>query len=219
MVTRFPNRAIAGQQLAQQLLSQTAALLPPTSLVLALPRGGVPVAHAIATTLDLPLELWLVRKLGVPGQPELAMGALALPRSRLLNTAILAQCDVSPRQVELVTDQEYQELHRRNQLYRQGRPAPSVTGRTVILVDDGIATGATMQVAVSTLSAQHPAAIVIAVPVASPMALRILQPQVAQILCPLVPEFLRSISLWYDNFDQTSDDEVQTLLQSHSNPN
>lgn len=209
MGLKFLDRCRAGQLLAQQLSHLRKF---EQGIILALPRGGVPVGYEIAYVLNWPLDVWLVRKLGVPGQPELAMGAIALPQARVLNKGLIAKLEVSEAQVEAVVQAELQELHRRNQRYRQEKPLPVVEGKLVILVDDGLATGATMQAAISALRPYHPSSITIAVPVAAPSSLKQLEPQVNDIVCPLTPKFMGSISQWYAHFEPVADEEVVALL-------
>lgn len=216
MVNRYQNRSEAGQRVAQALKAQVPEAAWTNGIVLALPRGGVPVGAEIADALGLPLDVWLVRKLGVPGQSELAMGALALPKSRFLNSTLVTELNISADQVEAITQQEHQELKRRNQAYRQEKPLPQVENRPIVLVDDGIATGATMRVAIAALRSQQPTCITVAVPVASPSSLEVLAQQVDHVVCPLCPESMHSISLWYEQFPQTSDTEVQQTLQRYA---
>ncbi|MBF2034431.1 MAG: phosphoribosyltransferase [Leptolyngbyaceae cyanobacterium T60_A2020_046] len=212
MATRFRNRQDAGQQLAARLPSVVEADQP--GVVVALPRGGLPLGYEIAKQLNWPLEAWLVRKLGVPGQPELAMGAIALPQVRILNSDIVEDLHISPAQVDWVTALELEELDRRNRRYRHGAPPPNVAGKTVILVDDGVATGATMQVAIATVKAAHPRAIVVAVPVAAPSSLAAIQGQVDAVVCLKIPPTLRSVGQWYDDFEPVPDEVVQHLLKT-----
>ncbi len=215
MVSRFRNRQEAGQRLAKQL---TAYRNRPDVLVLALPRGGVPVAFEVALALNLPLDICLVRKLGVPGQKELAMGAIAPGGVRVLNTDVVQWMNISEETLDQVAAQEQQELERRDRTYRgnlQGtyRPAASVRDLTIILVDDGIATGSTLRAAIATLRQQHPQQIVVAVPVAPPVICEALEAEVDQCCCLLMPESLASIGAWYQDFSQTTDHEVRTLLE------
>ena len=209
MNNRFHNRTEAGQQLAEKLQSyQNKA----DTLVLALPRGGVPVAYCIAKQLNLPLDICLVRKLGVPEQTELAMGAIALGGVRILNTDIINGLKILPQMIEEVTQKEQQELHRREQVYRGDRPFPKIYNQTVILVDDGIATGATIKAAIAIIKKQQAKHIIIAVPVAPPSVCQELGHEVEQLISLKTPENLHSISLWYDDFSQTTDEEVCSLL-------
>ncbi len=210
MVLKFLDRHRAGQMLAQQL-SHLRASAP--GMVLALPRGGVPLGYEIACLLNWPLDIWLVRKLGVPDQPELAMGALALPHSQVLNLGLIDRLKISDAQLNAVVQTELKELNRRNQRYRQERSLPQLTGKPVILVDDGLATGATMQVAIMALKPHQPASITVVVPIAAPSSLKQIAAQVDRVICPLTPEFMGSISQWYVHFDPVTDEEVVDLLE------
>lgn len=209
MSSKFLNRHQAGKQLAQELIRYVG---PERGLVLALPRGGVPIGYEIACALNWSLDIWLVRKLGAPDQPELAIGAIALPHTKILNSDLITKLQVSKPQLEAVIQSEKQELNRRNQCYRQAKPLPAIAHKSVILVDDGIATGATMQAAVAALHAHQPSDLTVAVPVAAPGSLHQIQNRVDHIICPLIPEIMGSISQWYDNFEPVTDDEVVALL-------
>ncbi len=209
MNIRFHNRTEAGQRLAEQLEVYKNRK---DVLVLALPRGGVPVAFEIAKKLNLPLDICLVRKLGVPDRPELAMGAIALGGVRIINQDVVHGWGISPRIIEQVTQEEQQELHRREQVYRGHKPFPTIYNQTIILVDDGIATGSSIKAAIAILKQQQPKKIIIAVPVAPPSVCQELSHEVDQFVCVTMPENLNSISLWYDDFSQTSDQEVCSLL-------
>ncbi|HEY9628344.1 MAG TPA: phosphoribosyltransferase [Coleofasciculaceae cyanobacterium] len=206
---QFRDRTEAGQLLAARLSRYANRQ---DVLVLALPRGGVPIAYEIAQTLQADLDLCLVRKLGVPGQPELAMGAIASGGFRVMNTEIVESLHISERQVLQVATLEQAELERRQRLYRGDRPALAIRDRTVILVDDGIATGATLRAALAVLKPQQPRAIVIAVPIASPHSFRAFQSLVDEIICLATPELLHSIGQYYKDFSQTSDQQVCQLL-------
>lgn len=210
---QFQDRRDAGQQLARRLLSRYRRR--PHTLVLALPRGGVPVAFEVAATLELPLDICLVRKLGAPGHAELAIGAIAASGVRVLNADLIEQLAIPPHWIEQVTAAETAELERRQRVYRLGRPPMDLTDQTVILVDDGVATGATLRAALAILRQSQVKAIVVAVPVAHPAVVAELRPQVDDIVCLITPEPLQSISLWYSHFDQTDDDTVRALLQHH----
>lgn len=205
----FRNRTEAGQRLAAML---GAYAHRPDVLVLALPRGGVPVAFEVARALSAPLDIIIVRKLGVPFERELAMGAIASGGIRVLNTDIIASLDIPPDVVEAVTAEEQRELERRERVYRGDRPAPVIRGRTVILVDDGIATGATIRAAVGAIRQQQPARIIIAAPVAAAVTYDELRPLVDELVCVLTPGALIGIGYWYDQFPQLSDDELRALL-------
>ena len=182
------------------------------TVVLGLPRGGVPVAYEIAIALDLPLDIWPVRKLGVPGQAEFAMGAIAPQQIRVLNQGVIQRLHISPYAVAQVTRRESEELDRRQQLYHQGRSPLDLAGKTVILVDDGAATGLTLRAAIQSVQQQRPAQIVVALPVAAPAAVTTLERVVDELVCLVVPDQLQAVSHWYQNFDQTSDSTVCTLL-------
>jgi putative phosphoribosyl transferase len=181
-------------------------------MVLALPRGGVPVAFEIATQLHLPLDVWIVRKLGVPYHKELAMGAIAASGERVMNQQVVKWSNISPETIERVVKEETAELKRRDQLYRQGRAWPSLADQIIILVDDGIATGATMQAAIASLKPHQPKEIIVAVPIVSADICRSIQTEVNQVVCLLQPESLDAIGRWYLNFAQTSDQEVRDCL-------
>lgn len=209
MTVRLQNRTEAGQLLALRLTTYTNC---PNGLVLALPRGGVPVAFEIASKLHLPLDVCLVRKLGVPGHKELAMGAIASGNITVINRDVVNWLHVPPEDIERVADREKQELERRDRVYRGNRPYPQIRDRTIVLVDDGVATGATMRAAINALRQQQPEAIVVAVPVIAPSVYEELSTEVDKIICLQKPEPLHSISLWYEDFSQTSDGEVRDLL-------
>ena len=210
MTTRFRDRTDAGQVLAQKL---SAYANRPDVLVLGLPRGGVPVAFPVAKALNAPLDVFVVRKLGVPHQTELAMGAIASGGVRVLNELVLRSLDIPSDVIDRVAISEQQELERRERLYRDDRPAPEYTGRIVILVDDGLATGSTMHAAVMALRQKQPARIVIAVPVAVPEACDRFRREVDEVVCALTPENLWAVGQGYEDFSQTADEEVQELLK------
>jgi putative phosphoribosyl transferase len=212
---RFRDRKQAGKLLSDRLKRYARNR---DTLVLALPRGGVPVAFEIARALNLPLDVCLVRKLGVPGRKELAMGAIGQGGIRVINESIVEDLHVSRAAIAQVAEEEEIELARRDHLYRGERPLPDVAGKTVILVDDGIATGATLKAAILTLKARHPRSIVLAVPVAPPEVCYQLEEWVDQVICLSQPETLQSISLWYDDFAQTNDEEVTELLAKANTP-
>jgi putative phosphoribosyl transferase len=182
-------------------------------LVLALPRGGVPVAYEVAVTLNVPLDLFLVRKLGVPGHEELAMGAIATGGIRVLNDAVIRALKISTPVIDAVAGREQHELERREAAYRGGRPAPVLSSKRIILIDDGLATGSTMRAAVAAARAGGPAAIVIAVPVAAPEACEELGTTADAIVCASTPGSFTAVSQWFDEFPQTSDDEVRELYE------
>jgi len=210
MRLRFTNRFDAGRRLAAALASYAGR---PDVLVLALPRGGVPVAFEVARALDAPLDIFVVRKLGVPGHEEFAMGAIATGGVGLIDDAVVRQLGISEREIEVVTRTEQRELERRERQYRGDRPPPDIAGRTVILVDDGLATGASMRVAVAALRREHPARIVVAVPIAPPETCEALRQEADAVVCALSPDPFDAVGLWYDDFEQTTDDEVRALLE------
>lgn len=205
----FRDRVEAGRALARRLQSYAGRA---DVLVLALPRGGVPVAYQVAEALDAPLDVFLVRKLGVPGHKELAMGALASGGVRLLNESVVHQLGISPAVIDAVAENEQRELERRERLYRGDRPAPDVRGRTVILVDDGLATGSSMRAAAAALRRQHPARIVVAVPIAAESTCAEFRHEVDEVVCAATPEPFYSVGQWYVDFEQTTDEEVGELL-------
>lgn len=205
----FTDRTEAGRQLGEALVGYRGRT---DLLVLALPRGGVPVAAEVARQLEAPLDLMLVRKLGVPTQPELAMGAIATGGAQVLNAEIIQALSISKQQLDCVTESEQRELERREQSYRGERPAPELTGRCVILVDDGLATGASMRVAVDAAAAQGPAELVVAVPVASSDAVALVEQQASHVVALAIPEPFVGVGRWYEAFTQTTDAEVRTLL-------
>ncbi|MGK7879890.1 MAG: phosphoribosyltransferase [Crocosphaera sp.] len=209
MNSRFHNRTQAGQQLAEKLQPYENK---DNTLVLALPRGGVPVAYGIAKKLHLPLDICLVRKLGIPEHPELAMGAIALGGVKILNIDVIEWRKISPQIIEEVTQKEQLELQRREKVYRGEQPFPKIYNQTVILVDDGIATGATIKAAIAIIKKQQAKHIIVAVPVAPPSICQELSHEVDQLICLKTPENLHSISLWYDDFSQITDEEVCSLL-------
>lgn len=205
----FRDRTDAGQQLARQLAAYADC---PDVIVLGLPRGGVPIAFEVAAALRVPLDVCLVRKLGVPGQEELAMGAIAPGNVRVLNHDVIRSLHIAQADLDAVAAQEQRELERRDRAYRGDRPLPELRDRTVILVDDGIATGSTMQAAIQTIRAAEPQAIVVAVPIAPSVAVKNLEAVVDRVVCLLMPEPLHAIGQWYENFDQTADRQVRELL-------
>lgn len=205
----FKDRVEAGQILARQL-SKYADQNP---LVLGLPRGGVPVAFEVAKALKAPLDVYIVRKLGVPGHEELAMGAIATGEVRVLNKPVVEDLQISEEEIESETRKEKEELKRREGLYRSGKAPLNVSKRTVLLIDDGIATGSTIKAAVAALKKQKAGRIVIGVPVAPVSTIEELKKEVDEVVCVSAPEFFYAISLWYDEFPQTSDEQVRELLE------
>jgi putative phosphoribosyl transferase len=210
MTRRLQNRNEAGQWLATQLRAYGNH---PEALVLALPRGGVPVGFEVATQLNVPLDICLVRKLGVPGHKELAMGAIATG-VMLRNEAVVQELKIAEAAIERVAASEWQELARRERLYRGNRPVPNVRDRRLLLVDDGIATGATLRAAIASLRPQQPKAIVVAVPVAPPSVCEELKQEADEVVCLLTPTPFNAIGLWYEDFSQTTDAEVRNLLDA-----
>ncbi|WP_341529845.1 phosphoribosyltransferase [Nostoc sp. UHCC 0302] len=211
---RFKNRSLAGQSLAKEL--ETYANRSDV-LVLGLPRGGVPVAFEVAKALNAPLNILVVRKLGVPDQEELAMGAIASGGVRILNESIISEINISDEVIARIAVQEERELERRERLYRGDRPDTDLQGRTVILVDDGLATGATMWAAVVAVQKQQPARIVIAVPIAAPETCKLLANEVDEVVCISTPSPFYSVGSWYEDFPQTTDEEVHNLLAKAAN--
>ncbi len=205
----FADRADAGRQLAE-LLTEYAD--DPSVIVLALPRGGVPIGHAIARRLRAPLDVYVVRKLGVPGHEELAMGALAGDGTSVLDEELIATLRIDPEALQDVVRREIDEVKRREIAYRDARPEPDLRGKVVIIVDDGLATGATMRAAAKALRRRAPARIVAAVPVAAPRTVAALRGVVDRIVCVRTPEPFHAVGLYYANFEQTSDEEVRSLL-------
>jgi putative phosphoribosyl transferase len=209
METIFSNRAEAGQLLAEKLEKYAGR---EDVIVLGLPRGGVPVAYEVARRLEVPLDVFIVRKLGVPGFEELALGAIASGGVRVLNEDVVRALPNANELIESVTTRELAELGRREQIYRDGRPAPDISGRTVILVDDGLATGATMRAAVAALRQLGAAKIVVAVPVGAADTCREIEQEVDETVCAMAPEWFQAVGQFYEDFSQTSDDEVRELL-------
>lgn len=203
------DRIAAGQALAMALETY---LECENLLILALPRGGVPVAFQLAVKLRAQLDLMLVRKLGTPGHTELAMGAIASGGIRVLNDDIISSIHVSDKTIERVVAEELKELERRERAYRGDRPRPEIKGRVVILVDDGIATGATMRAAITAIRQQHPISIIVAVPVAPAETVETLHKEADEVICLATPAPFIAIGKWYENFSQVSDAEVKKLL-------
>ena len=188
----------------------------PGLLVLGLPRGGVPVAYAVAIALNAPLDILLVRKLGVPGQDELAMGAIASNGILILNNSVIQRLGIPESVVEAVSKRETKELHRREQDYRGVRPPVDIPGKTVIVIDDGLATGSTMKAAIAALRRQNPAKIIAAVPTASPETCEELKSAADEIVCAIMPEPFYAVGFSYEDFEQTTDAEVRELIQQAS---
>lgn len=205
----FEDRRAAGRALADRLQH----LRDEATVVLGLPRGGVPVAYEVARALGAPLNVLVVRKLGVPGHEELAMGAIASGGVRIVNDRVAAELDVTERAIAAASAQEELELERRERAYRGESFPLDVTGKTVILVDDGLATGATMRAAIAATRARGAQRIVVAVPTASASTCRSIATEVDEVVCVMTPANFRAVGLWYRNFEQTSDDEVRSLLE------
>jgi putative phosphoribosyl transferase len=182
-------------------------------IVLALPRGGVPVGYEVARKLGAPLDVFVVRKLGAPGQPEFALGAIASGGVRVVNRDAIQALGIADRLVEEIARREQEELSRRERLYRGNRPAPNLTGKTVILVDDGLATGSTMRSAAAAIKQQSPSRLVVAVPVAARSTCDELAQDVDQVVCAVTPFPFFAVGQWYSDFSETSDDEVRDLLE------
>jgi predicted phosphoribosyltransferase len=205
----FADRHEAGRLLGEALAKRLAGR---DVLVLALPRGGVPVAYHVARALGAPLDVFIVRKLGVPGHEELAMGAIASGGVRVLNREVLDAIPIAQRAIDAVAEREERELQRRERDYRGARPPIDVRGKTVVIVDDGLATGSTMRAAVQALRKMAPSAIVVAVPVAASSTCEDFRREVEDVVCLRTPEPFQAVGLWYENFDQTTDEEVHDLL-------
>jgi putative phosphoribosyl transferase len=207
----FEDRREAGRVLAGAL-QQYANVS--SVLVLALPRGGVPVAYEVAKALHAPLDVFVVRKLGAPGQEELALGAIAAGGVRVLNREVVRALGITPEEIERISARELLELERRERQYRGERPPLEVAGRIIILVDDGLATGSTVRAAASALRAGAPAKIVVAVPVAARATCEELRREVDEVICAATPDNFFAVGQWYRHFEQTSDEEVRSLLES-----
>lgn len=206
---RFKDRRDAGRVLARKLSAYKGQT---DVIVLALPRGGVPVAYEVALALNVPLDVFIVRKLGLPGREELAIGAIASGGIRVLNNDIIRVLNVPEEVINIVARNELQELQRREHRYRGDRPAPEVRDRKVILIDDGLATGASMRAAVVGVRAQHPARIIVAVPAAAPELCNAFEFEVDEMVCGMTPEPFYGLSRWYEDFSQTTDEEVRMFL-------
>lgn len=213
MQPQYKDRTDAGKQLAERLAPYKDKA---DVIVLGLPRGGVPVAYEVASALHAPLDVYLVRKLGAPGQEELAMGAIATGGVMLLNHDVIRELDISDEIIRAISMREWQEMARREGLYRGDRPLPEVAGKTVILVDDGLATGFTMRAAIAALKKQGPARIVVAVPVAAAQTAAELSSEVDELVCLFTPDQFYAVGLWYGDFRPVTDEEVRKLLLSSS---
>lgn len=205
----YRDRHEAGRILAEHVREKMEAA---EGVVLALPRGGVPVALEVARAIGAPLDVFIVRKLGVPSQPELAMGAIASGGVKVLNESVLADLDISEKEIAAVADREAAELTRRERSYRDNRPPVELRGRVVILVDDGLATGSTMRAAIAAVRQRGAGRVVVAVPVGAKDTCEELGREVDELICPLQPEMLFAIGQWYEDFSQTTDNEVRECL-------
>lgn len=207
---RFKDRNLAGRLLAAKLMAYAGR---DDVLVLALPRGGVPVGREVARALGAPLDVFIVRKLGVPGQEELAMGAIASGGVRVLNEPVIRALRIPPDAIERVTQEETLELKRRERLYRGDRPWPALRNRVILLVDDGIATGSTVRAAIAALRAHGARHLVVAAPTIAPDTFEALRSAVDAVVAVLVPETFQGVGQWYEDFSQTSDAEVRAILE------
>jgi predicted phosphoribosyltransferase len=206
----FKDRRDAGRKLAQKLMTYAGQS---NAVVLALPRGGVPVAYEVALALRVPLDIFIIRKLGVPGREELALGAIASGGVRVLNGDLIRMLGVPDEVINFVVKRELEEMHRREKAYRNDRPPLEVRERAVILIDDGLATGASMRAAIEGLRAQQPARIVVAVPTAAPDVCEAFETEVDEIVCAVTPEPFYGVGRWYEDFSQVTDAEVRILLE------
>lgn len=211
----FKNRIDAGQQLADKLEELT---LEHNALILGLPRGGLPVAAEVANRLDLELDVFNVRKLGVPGQPEVAMGAMTEDGTRYLNNDLIEALQIGGDEIERIAAREQETLERRAMEYREGRTQPSFKGRQLILIDDGLATGATMRAVIESVRRQNPSRITVAVPVAAKDSAEAMRGITDDFVCPMEPRDFRGVGLWYQDFAQVSDDEVIDILAKARRP-
>jgi predicted phosphoribosyltransferase len=212
----FQNRADAGRKLAERLRN---LMRDSDALVLALARGGVPVGYEVARALGAQLDVFVVRKLGLPDRPELAVGAIASGGVRVLNEGLVKDLDLSSKLIEELTRREALELKRREELYRQGRPAAPIFQRTAILIDDGLATGASMTAAVKAVRLQNPKQVIVAVPVGAENTCKELRKVADAVICAYTPERFLAVSTWYEDFAQTTDEEVQRLLKGEAAAN
>lgn len=211
----YRDREEAGRMLGKRLASYASG---PETIVLGLPRGGVPVALEVARILHAPLDVFLVRKLGLPSQPELAMGAIASGGVQVINEDLIHAAKVTASELAETLARETAELRRREELYRGDRPALRLQGRVVVLIDDGLATGASLRAAIAAVSAHHPAKLVVGVPVGAPDSCLSLATLVDELVCPLRPDPFYAVGCWYDHFGQTSDEEVRECLEAAKEP-
>jgi len=211
MPVRFLDRRDAGRQLAARLAGYAD---DPGVLVLGLPRGGLPVAFEVARVLQAPLDVFVVRKLGAPGHRELAMGAIASGGLRVLNSDVIEALGITPAEVESVAARELREVERQQKAFRGDKPLPDLLGRTIVVVDDGLATGSTMRAAVGALRQSNPASIIVAAPVAAAETVCRLRQEADRVVCLSAPYDFHAVSMWYEDFSQTSDEEVRNLLES-----
>lgn len=207
---RFENREEAGRKLADKLLEYENRN---DVIILALPRGGVPVAYEVAKKLEVPMDVFLVRKLGVPGQEELAMGAIASGGIEVLNRDIVQSLGISRSTIDKVAEKEHSELERREKYYRGDRPKPEIKGKHVILIDDGLATGASMKSAVRAVRSWNPVEVIVAVPTSAPDTCELFEHEADKIICLSTPEPFYGVGAWYEDFSQTTDEEVSDLLE------
>ena len=205
----YKDRVDAGKRLAKELSKYANRS---DVLILALPRGGVPVAFEVAKELNVKMDVFIVRKLGVPGNEELAMGAISSDNIRVLNEDVVRSFQIPERVINMVAENELRELERRERAYRGDRPKPEISGSTVILIDDGLATGATMRAAAAAIKIKNPAKIVVAVPTGAPDTCELFRREVDEVICVATPEPFYGVGAWYGNFSQTTDEEVCDLL-------
>ena len=212
---RFRDRRQAGRELAEQLRARQEEAALPDPVVLALPRGGVAVAREVARTLGAPLDVLVVRKIGAPFQEEFGVGAIAGDEAPLFDEVALDRLGLSEAVLAPIVERERAELRRRERLYRQGRPAPDLRGRTVIVVDDGLATGSTARAALRFARSQEPGRVVLAAPVGSPEAVGLLRAEADEVICLHQPAAFMAVGLWYEDFDQLTDEDVLEALHGH----